>query len=252
MKAGAVFLFGVLSATAAQAGLPQADLSTVEAAPPLGARLDTRLMVKDVDGTARSIADRLAGRPGFVIFVDYTCNTLCGTELALLSAAIEGAALDRSGFHILVMGIDPKDSPLAARATEDSEMPPDLKDSASFLLPKDAMVAQMTAALGYRFIYDAAIDQFAHPAAVYVIATDGAVLRVLTPIDLTVDRMKDVFSPSIPTLVERIHLLCYAYDPATGIYTPRIELILKVGAAITLGLLGSAILLLRRRTRVAR
>jgi hypothetical protein len=44
-------------------------------------------------------------------------------------------------------------------------------------------------------------------------------------------------------------LLCYAYDPVTGIYSARIDILLKLGAGATVIVLGGAILVLRRRER---
>src|SRR4051812_42611914 len=96
-----------LTATA-EAGLPRSDLAAVTAAPPEGAHLDLTLAAPDTGGTTRTLGAILDGRPGFLSFVDYTCKTLCGTDLAFLSAAIERARLDPSTYRVVVLGIDDK------------------------------------------------------------------------------------------------------------------------------------------------
>src|SRR6202012_2161463 len=99
--------------------------------------------------------------------------------------AIERAQLSAAAFRILVVSIDPKDSAQSAEKMERGEIPLSLRPATTFLLPDEATVRATTTALGYRFAYDASVDQFAHPAAVYVIAADGGVQGVLSPFLLT-------------------------------------------------------------------
>lgn len=254
MKLLALLLILLLVPAAARAELPRSVLSEVAAKPPPGARLDLRLAAADSSGGRRTLGDILAGRPAFLVFVDYTCNTLCGTELQLLAAAIGRAHLDPSRFRIVVFGLDPKDTAAAAAAMEDREVPAALRPAAAFLLPKAAVVATATTALGFRYAYDAARDQFAHPAAVYVLAPDGAVRTTLSPFALTgVDLTEALDGARPPTgLFERVRLLCYGYDPATGRYSGRITLLLRLAAATAVAALASAVLLLVRLGRQPR
>ena len=242
----------LLATAPAEAGLTRAQLNTVSASPPPGAHLDPALTARDATGKLRSIRSLLAGRTGFVTFVDYTCNTLCGTDLALLSIGIQNAHLAPSQYRIVVMGIDPRDSAKAALAMERKEIPAALQPNTTLLLPDSKVVRRATAALGFHYVYDAAIDQFAHPAVIYAIAPDGELRAVLSPLTLTPDALRAAMSAQ-PTsgLFARIVHLCYAYDPATGIYTPRIDALLKIGATTTVLLLAGAVLFLIRLGRRA-
>jgi len=251
MRIALALAFLLLSATAAQCGLTRAQLSTVSATPPPGARLDLAIAARDTAGKMRSIREVMAGRSAFLVFADYTCNTLCGTDLALLSAAIQGAHLHSSDYRIVVFGLDPKDSIRSAIAMENASLPSRLRAAAVFLLPDRAAVARATKALGFHFAYDPATDQFAHPAAIYAVATDGQVRAVLSPLTLTPQNLRSVlYAPEAQGLFERIRHLCYAYDPATGLYTAHVDVFLKIAAGATVLLLGSAVLFLiclRRR-----
>jgi protein SCO1/2 len=250
MRLVAALFVLMLSAGMAEAGLSRAELAAVGVSPPAaGARLDLSLAAPDARGTTRTIGAILQGRPAFLSFVDYTCTTLCGTDLVLLSAAIQHASLNIADYRILVLGIDPKDTAQSADAMEQSQVPAELRAAATFLLPDQDTVARAASALGFHYAYDPANDQFAHPAVVYVIAPDGALRGVLSPFDLTgVDLAKAVAMPSPPSLglYDRVRLLCYAYDPATGVYSLRINALLKSAAALTIVLLGSAVLILIR------
>lgn len=248
-----VAILVLLLVTPASAGLSRSELASVSAALPPGAHLDPRISALDAKGRRRTLGELLAGHSIFFNFVDYTCNTLCGTDLELLAAGIARAHLDPSDYRIVVFGIDPRDSARDAIAMAHKEIPAALLPQTVLLLPDKAMVARTTKALGFHYVYDAGTDQFAHPAAVYVVGADGAIRGVLSPFALTATDMKAVFEASTPapTLYDRVRLLCYGYDPATGIYSLRIVSILRIACIVMVLLLGSAIFLLIRRGRAA-
>lgn len=248
----ALILSLFLCSGSALGGLSRAQLNGVSAIPPAGARLDPGLRARDTAGRLRSIGSVLAGRTGFVTFVDYTCNTLCGTDLELLSEAIQKGHLRTSEYRILVMGIDPRDSPRAAVAMERKEIPRALWPNTVLLLPASSVVRTATQALGFRFVYDAAIDQFAHPAAIYVVAPDGQLQALLSPLTLTPETVRAALDarPASRFFATLVHL-CYGYDPVTGIYTLRVERVLRIAAAATLLLLTAALFFLIRVRRSA-
>src|SRR6185437_9108844 len=72
----------------ASASLTAQTLGSVEVAPPKGAKLPLSLQVTQ-DGRALTMAQALSGRPAVLIFVDYTCRTLCGP---IVSFAAHGLA----------------------------------------------------------------------------------------------------------------------------------------------------------------
>lgn len=235
-----------------RAGLSRAELQTVSVQPPRGARLDLGLTAPDTGGTLRSIGTVLQGHPGFVNFVDYTCHTLCGTELMLLADGIRRAGLKPQDFRIVVIGLDPKDGARAALKMERDQIPPDLRPAAAFLLPGPAMIAKATRSLGFRYIYDPGADQFAHPAVVYAVAPDGSLKAVLSPLALTASDLRRVLENPQPqplSLYQRIRSICYGYDPVTGRYTPRVTFLLKAGALATFLLLALSLIFFSGRRR---
>jgi protein SCO1/2 len=231
-------LIVLLFAAPAEAALTQAQLSQASVTLPKGARLDPKLF---------------GGRPAFVTFVDYTCNTLCGTDLALLSAAIQRAHLKSGTYRLVVLGLDPKDTASDARAMASKEIPSDIRANTTLLSPDQRTLDRETRALGFHYVYDRATDQFAHPAAVYVVAPDGTVRSVLSPFALDLTDLDALLTAPAPlSLYDRIHLLCYSYDPATGIYSPRIDLLLKLAALLTVLAMAAALaFFIRKEWRTA-
>jgi protein SCO1/2 len=85
-----------------------------------------------------------------------------------------------------------------------------------------------------------------------VIAADGRVQSVLSPFSLTTGDLGETLTRAATRqsgLLRQIRLLCYAYDPATGVYSARIDVLLKLAAATTLIVLGGVVLVLRQRER---
>lgn len=254
MKALAGCALMLVAASSAQAALSRAQLAGVSASLPASAFLDPAMAARDINGRTRHLGKILNGRPGFVLFVDYSCNTLCGTDLVLFSAAILKSGLKPNDYRIVVIGFDPKDSAASARAMEHNVLPRELTAATTFLLPDATAIAQATDAVGFRFVYDPILDQYAHPAVIYVVAPNGAVRAVLSPFALNPGDITSAIARSgrAPSLYERIRLLCYGYDSAVGIYSHRVVALLKDSAAATLGLLGLGIFLLIRKARRAR
>jgi protein SCO1/2 len=243
----------ILLTSPALAGLSRAELSSVAAAPPPGARLDLHLAARDADGKWHTMGELVTGRSVFFSFIDYTCNTLCGTDLELLSAGIQNAHLNPAGYRIVVFGLDPKDSAKDATAMATKEIPVSLLSQTVLLRPDAATVRRAARELGFHYVYDPAADQFAHPAAVYVIRSDGSVRGVLSPFALSATDMKAVLEAAKPTLslYDRVLLLCYCYDPETGIYSLRIAWILRIACGATLLAMGLAVIFFAKRARTA-
>jgi len=246
-----VLLLWPLSALAA---LPPAALNSAGVSLPPDARLPLTLASRDIAGHRHSIAELLAGKPGFVLFADYTCSTLCGPALVLLGAALIQGGLAPDSWHLIVIGLDPKDSAADARKMMLAQVPEKLRAQTAFLLPDSRTLSVAVSALGFHYVYDRSVDQFAHPEVVYVVSGDGRVLRLLSPLALTAGDIRTAFSKpqELPqTLYGRLRVLCYRFGLLTGVHTAAIELILQAAAAVTLIAMAGALFLMLKRRRPA-
>lgn len=240
----------------ARADIVAAELKTVEAAPAPNAALPLDLGFIDQSGRALTLRAAIAGLPSVLIFADYTCRTLCGPILEFAMAGLAKSGLKPAvDYRLVVIGIDPKDKPEAAQAMRAAHIDSgsEIGRASVFLTGDEAAIRAVTQAAGLRYAYDAKHDQYAHPAAIYVIDAKGTVRRVLSPLGLDGMDLRlaivDAGRGSVGTLVDRIHLLCYGYDPAKGIYTERITSMLAFAAGLTLVLLFGGISLMALRER---
>ncbi|MCQ8783991.1 thioredoxin domain-containing protein [Mangrovibrevibacter kandeliae] len=251
--------FLTLASGAARATLAPADLAAVALSPPPAAALPPATIVRTTAGQDLPLADVLRRHPAnLVLFVDYTCNSVCGAALSIAASSLRTPEVADLDAGLVVIGLDPKDGPEAARAMADAALPPDpgLRRSIAFLSADPAAVATLTDAVGYRYAYDPQTDQFAHPSG--VLATDGGgrVARVLSSLSLAPEPLRlalvDAGKGKVGTLLDQIVLRCYAFDPAAGVYTSRIWTIMQVlGTGFTLAAGALILLLLRRSPRRA-
>lgn len=236
----------------ATAALTPAALNSARVSLPANAKLPLILAAPDLSGRRRSFASAFDGKPGFAIFADYTCKTLCGPALVLLGAALAQSTLPPDSWRLVVVGLDPKDSPADARRMLMAQVPQKLRAQTVFLLPDATTVAAATTALGFRYVYDKSVDQFAHPEVAYAIARDGRVLRVLSPLALTASDLGLALSgpPQPPeSLYGRFRVLCYRFGLLSGIYDAPVQLALKASAVLTLAAMALGLILLVRNKR---
>ena len=236
------------------AALPPKALNNAGITLPPGARLPLNVGANDASGQHRAFGDLLAGRPAFVIFADYTCKNLCGPALVLLSSALAQSGISPTAYRLIVIGIDTKDTAGDAQRMAAAQIQMPLRDSAILLLPDARNLAATTNALGFRYVYDRSIDQFAHPEIVYALAPDGRVLRLLSPLTLTAGDIRNAFSePAEPpqTLYGRFRVLCYRFELLTGAHTATIQLLLKIASGLTIACMAGAFLVMSKRGRRA-
>jgi protein SCO1/2 len=236
----------LLSASLARAGLPAADLQEIGVSPAPGARIPTEFRWNDESGLPVTLGKAMAGRPTVLVFADYTCSTLCGPVLTFVLDALEQSGLPPHDYRLVVLGLDPRDGPREAASMKKARISADMVALAPiFLTADEAVIRQATQAVGYRFTYDAAHDQFAHPAAVLVLTGDGRVTRVLSGLGISANDFRlalvEAGQGRIGTLGDQVRLLCYGFDPSTGIYTVSIYRALAIASAVTILLLAAAI-----------
>jgi protein SCO1 len=240
----------------AKAGVVEAEVKKVEAAPAPNAALPLDLGFVDERDRAMTLRAAIGGLPTVLVFADYTCRTLCGPVLEFAAAGLAKTGLKpNTDYRLVVIGLDPKDKPATAQAMRAAHIDSGsaINQAAVFLTGNGTVTRAVTQAAGLHYVYDPEHDQYAHPAAVYVVNAEGRVQRVLSPLGLDGADLRlalvDAGRGAVGTLADRIHLLCYGYDPVKGIYTERITTMLAFAAGLTLVVLFGGISLMAMREK---
>lgn len=250
----ALALFVAPALRAAAAVTPR-DLADVALAPGPEARIPVDLSLPDLAGRPVNLVQALGGRPALLIAVDYTCRTTCGPGLTIAERALAESGLEAGeDYRLVLVGLDAKDGPAAAKAMIEARMGRSSADAGTLVLLGDAVgTPALLAGLGYRAAYDAETDQFAHPAGAVALTPDGRVARVLSTLALNPRDLRlalvEAGEGQIGGLRDRLTLLCSGFDPAHGVYTPAIRRVLAAAGLVTVGILAGALLWLLRRER---
>ena len=249
-----VLLLGITS-TAWAAGFDPFGSAAIEPKP--GAAVPAGLGFVDETGARVTLADYLGRHPVILAPVDFDCKNICGVTLADLFNALSQVTLDAGSFAVLVVSIDPRETGADAKVARTRNLVryhrTDAATAVHFLAGDGGSSRRLADALGYHYAYDADTDQFAHPAAVALITPSGKLARWLhgypfEPADLRL-ALTEAGEGTVGTVTDHLWLLCYGYDPKTGTYTADVGLALKVGAGLTMLLLGGLVALLLRSER---
>ena len=206
-------------------------------------------------GSARvSLKDALDGRPAVLVLADFKCRYTCGTALAIAADGLTQTGLEAGrDYNLLVIGINPGAGIADAEAMKAAYLAPypRLQAAAKFLGGDAAAIASVTDALGYKAVYDAQRDEFAHPLGAVILTPEGRVSHVIEGLNLSAALLQpailDARERRLAAFVEGIRLLCYGRDPLEGAYTSSVQAALQGGALLTILGIGAALLFLGRR-----
>ena len=254
-RAGRFLLACLAPLLAAQAPFDPFTKATIDSKPGVQVPFDPPF--RDETGAATTLRALAGGRPVVLAPVLHDCPNICGITLGALSDAV--ARQPRSpDFTVIAFSIDPHETPAdAARSVEAlaHRAGQDPKRRVHALTGAPEAISAVTGALGYHYAYDPEIGQYAHAAAVAVLAPDGRLVQWLYGLSPDPVELGNAISAAqdgrIGTFAQQIILLCYHYDPKTGRYTLLVDRVMQIaGSAFALSLAGVVLVTLRRERRV--
>ena len=220
--------------------------------------LDTRFV--DEDGREVALAQYFGGKPVILVLAYYECPMLCTQVLNGVAGSLEGIKFDASrDFEVVVVSIDPGETPAMAAGKRTSFLKrysrKQTGDGVHFLTGREESIKALAGAVGFRYAYDAAIDQYAHSAVMTILTPEGRVSRYLFGIEFAPRDVQlalvEASDRKIGTIVDSVQLFCYHYDPETGTYGFAIMNMVRAAGLLTVGALGAFILVTLRRERQA-
>jgi protein SCO1/2 len=224
----------------------------------LGRMLPLEVELVDEHGRAVKIGEYFGKRPVVLSFVYYGCPMLCLQSLSSLASTL-GVLSENPGddFEVVSISIDPRETPALALEKKSHYVERSGKPSIArgwhYLTGTEANIQRLTQAAGFRYAWDEATRQYAHPAGIIVATTEGKVSRYLFGIDYGPRDLRlalfDASEEKIGSPLARALLYCYHYDLATGRYSLAIMRIVQVAGAATVFSLGTLIFVWTRRER---
>ena len=267
----AVVAFGAIAS--AQAGRSRPDSGVAANQQPavlreigidqkLDAKLPLDVEFSDENGAPVKLGQYFGERPVVLALVYYGCPMLCTQVLNGLAGSLQGITFEAGKeYDVVVVSFDPGETPAMATERKKNFVSRYVRavdpKNIHFLTGRESSIKALTGAVGFKYAWDGATSQWAHPAAITIATADGRVSRYLYGVEFAPKDLKlamvEASEGRIGTLVEKAMLLCYHYDPETGRYGFVIMNIVRAAGALTVLAIGVGIVLsLRRERRQAR
>ena len=228
------------------------DLEGVDVVEHLGEQLPLDLEFKDERGRTVRLGDYFGDeRPVILVLAYYECPMLCSLVLNGMAKGLKGLDwVPGKKFEIVTVSIDPREGPDLAKFKKQEYLRelklPGASDGWHFLTGKEANIEVLADAVGFQYRYVKARDEYAHPAVLSLSTPDGVISRYLygikfEPRDLRLG-LVEASEGKVGSTLDRILLYCYHYDATEGRYAPVAKNIMRVGGALTVVVLGFALL----------
>jgi protein SCO1 len=222
----------------------------------LGDRIPLDTTFRDETGKAVRLGDYFGGKPVVMNLVYFDCPMLCIVTLSGMASALKELSWDAGNeFEVVTISFDPKEGPEQAAAKKKHFMErykrPAAEKGWHFLTGDIGAIHRITQAVGFRYVWDQASRQFAHPAGTVVLTPEGRIARYLfgveyAPRDLRL-ALVEAGGGKIGTPIDAVFLACYRYDATTGRYSAAIMRIVRFFGLLTvLAIVAFVVLHLRR------
>jgi len=225
----------------------------------MGRALPLDAVFRDEVGRAVRLGDYFGdGRPVVISPVYFRCPMLCDLTMSGLAASLKPLELSAGReFEVIAFSFDPGEGPEDAAAARRRYLPrydrPGSEAGWHFLTGDAEAIGALTRAIGFRYVYDEARDEYAHAAGTVVATADGRVARYFFGTDHPPKDLKlgliEASERRIGSAVDQLLLYCYHYDPELGRYSAATMNLVRAGGVATVVVLGGFVGIMLRRER---
>lgn len=247
---------GSLAPSVAQAKLTKRpkELEGVTVQQKLGNFINLNLVFTDHNGKKKALREYFDGtRPVLLTLNYYNCPQLCTFQLnGLVKGLGQLKANTTSDFRIVTISINPKETAKLARlkrkaylkqlaeVSTKSETP--RKWQWDFLVGEERDIKTLAKSLGFGYRYIPKSKEYAHMAVIFFLSAKGKIVQYLQGIQYPARDIRfAVVSASQGkkgSLLERIVMSCFVYDPAIGKYRTFAFGMVRLGGVLTVIFLG--------------
>jgi len=238
------------------------ELRKIDVVEHLGEAIPLNLEFRNDEGRLVSLEDYFhQGKPVLLTLAYYRCPMLCGMVLKGLTNGVSDLDfLPGEQFQMITISINPEESYTLAAAKKKTHLEalnkPVKKSSWIFLTDSTGNSKKLADALGFLYYYVEERDEYAHPAAAFVLTEDGIISRYLYGIEYKESDLRlsllEASEGEIGTTLDRIILYCFHYDPEAGGYVVFAGNLMRVGGVITVLIIGTVLIVLWRKEYIKR
>jgi len=223
------------------------------------------LTFRNEQGKEIRLGDYFSEKPVILVLVYYECPMLCTEVLNGVLRSLRALSFTAGQeFDVVTVSFDPEETPTLAltkkRLYLERYNRAGAADGWHFLTGSEESIRRLTEAVGFRYVYVPARDQFAHASGIMVLTPQGKLSRYFYGVEFPTRDLRlglvEAAANRIGSAVDQVLLLCFHYDPTTGKYGFVIMNAIRFAALLTVLGLGMfmvpGFLRDRKKTRLAR
>ena len=215
----------------------------------LNTSLPGDLTFNDENGKPVKIADFYSeDKPVILSMVYYSCPSLCNLHLKGVFDVFKQLGLTPGkDFEFVAVTIDPKETADVASAKKDTYVSEYLSDRENmdegihFLTGNEENITKLASSVGFKYKWNAEINEWAHASAAIISTPKGLISRSLHGVYFEPKTFRlsvvEASKGMIGSIADNFALFCFRYDPKTNKYAFYIMNILRGVAALVLLLL---------------
>ena len=229
----------------------------------MNAQVPLETTFRDESGRTLALRELMRdGRPVIFVPVYYECPMLCTQVLNSLFTALKVISLNPGkDFTVVAMSFDPKEPSGLARDKKAAYLAKydraGTESGFHFLTGDQSSITPVLDTIGFKYRYDPAIDQYAHPAMIAVLTPDGRISKYFLGIDYSARDLRFALIEASEghvgsTFERKVITWCYNYDPTTGKYGLLTMRLVQAGGILTIvAMLGFWTVMWRRERATA-
>jgi len=227
----------------------------------LGAQVPLQTRFTNEFGATVPLSTYFGQKPVLLTLVYFKCPMLC-TEV--LNGAVRTMRMMTSlsigkDFNVVTISFDPREtSELAAKKKAvyiDRYKRAGAATGWPFLTGSETSIKAVADAVGFHYVYDKEIDQYAHASGIMILTPEGKVSHYFFGVEYPPGDVRlsliEASHNAVGSRVDQLLLYCYHYDPATGHYGIAIMKVLRLAGIATALLLATMIFTTVLRDRAA-
>ena len=224
----------------------------------LNAQLPLQTTFHDESGRTVQLGEYFKDKPVVLAMVYYTCPMLCNEVLSGLTSSLKMLQFTAGKeFEVVAISINPSERPTHALEKRAGYINRYRRAGSEvgwhFLTGEEKSIKAVAEAVGFRYAWDPAIQQYAHASAIMVVTPQGKLAQYFYGINYSSKDLRlglvQASENRIGSLVDQLLLFCYHYDPATGKYSTAVMRIVRTAGAFTALGIGLFVVVMFRRER---
>ncbi len=255
----ALTMITCLGRTVAAQGLSAEEMRKIGYDQHIGQTISHNLVFQDSNKRTVALGDLLNTKPTLLVPGYYHCPMLCTLVNDGMIEALQQLRFDVGrDFNVINFSIDPHETPEVAAVKKKEYLKrygrPNTAEGWHFLTGSEEAIAQLTNETGFRFKYDPATHEYAHPSGFVVLTPEGKISRYFFGVNFEAKELRSAIIAASNgqngSIVHELVLLCSHYNPITGKYGALVLGVLRgLGVLTVLAMVWWIVSMCRRPAR---